>query len=153
MVYTTIRVQKSKGPLETALRWLTFREPRSGWFLVTTAREPDSRFLRHVKADDMGQEWPWSCQTAVSLGGAAGGGWLRLVWAGVASGWRTGHSEGSTMTKTTTAETKKIKIAPTNANIVKITVQQVGDGCVWGGASINTWWCEYWWCKYWCGKY
>ena len=48
------------------------------------------------------------------------------------------------MTKTTTAETKKIKIAPTNANIVKITVQQVGDGCVWGGASINTWWCKYW---------
>ena len=41
------------------------------------------------------------------------------------------------MTKTTTAETKKIKIAPTNANIVKITVQQVGDGCVWGGASIG----------------
>ena len=55
------------------------------------------------------------------------------------------------MTKTT--ETKKIKIAPTNANIVKITVQQVGDGCVWGGASINTWWCEYWWCKYWWCKY
>ena len=67
-------------------------------------------------------------------------------------------SEGSAHSMHT-AETKKIKIAPTNANIVKITVQQVGDGCVWGGASIggasisgasigvasiNTWWCKYW---------
>ena len=71
-------ITSNKGPLETWVwGWLTFCEPRSGWFsLLTTAREPHSRFLRHVR-DDMGQEWGWS-QTAVSLGSAAGGRWLRL---------------------------------------------------------------------------